>query len=63
MNGKSQPAILVYFLVGNNQSCGLSGTARENGSSSTLLDSTTGYTRNSGQATMCRISIPGPAHV
>lgn len=64
MDGSSQPAILVYFLTGKNQQCGLPGVARENGGSDVLVTSTTGYTRNSGtQATLCRVTVSGPAHV
>ena len=64
MNGESQPAILVYFLIGTNQQCGVPGVALQSPDSNTLVSSSTGYTRNSGtNATMCRVSIPGPVHL
>ena len=63
MNGVVQPAVLIYFLEGTSQQCGLAGVAVMNGSGSILITSSTGYTEanfNSSGKTHCRVSIPGP---
>jgi prepilin-type N-terminal cleavage/methylation domain-containing protein len=64
MDGVSRPARLVYYLFGTAQQCGVPGVATENGSPSTLVSSTTGYSLADASGTgktVCFISIPGPA--
>ena len=60
MNGTTQPLILVYYLIGLNQSCGLSGVTNSGGN--TMVTSPNPYTGNDGASgtTSCVISIPGP---
>ena len=62
LNSQPQPAILLYWLFGTSQQCGLGGVTQEVGGASTLVSSTTGYTvaDDSGK-TRCRISVPGPS--
>jgi type IV pilus assembly protein PilA len=61
-NDDSRPVVLVYFLFGKNQQCGISGVMSTG--SPNYITSTTGYTfyQNIDDTTECRISIPGPAH-
>ncbi|MFZ1243053.1 MAG: prepilin-type N-terminal cleavage/methylation domain-containing protein [Candidatus Saccharimonas sp.] len=58
-NGVSLPALIIYFLNGNSQSCGLSNVAAGWGANTF---STTGYTANDNiqGKTICLVSIPGP---
>lgn len=62
MDGKVQPAYLVYHLKGANQPCGVPGVSST--TTMTTTTSTTGYTYNdtwNGVAiTDCYVSIPGP---
>ena len=62
-NGDPQPALLVYYLSGKNQQCGVPGVMRGTATSNVYLSSTTGYhSYNSGlDKTICYINIPGPA--
>lgn len=61
--GITQPAILIYYLQGENQQCELPGVITRNGDSLISEMSTTGYTLgNAGDSgkTLCFITIPGP---
>ena len=59
LSGVSRPAILIYWLQGTNQQCGVQGVIVESGA--TLSPSTTGYTVGSDSGkTRCEVSIPGP---
>ena len=60
MNGVTQPLILVYYLIGTNQSCSLSGITNSGGN--TMLTSPYAYTGNDASTgtTSCAITIPGP---
>ncbi len=58
-SGESRPVILIYWLQGTNQQCGLPGVITESGD--TLIPSTNGYTVGSDNGkTRCEVSIPGP---
>lgn len=61
--GVNQPAILIYYLRGENQQCELPGVIASDGDSLISEMSTTGYTLgNAGGSgkTLCFITIPGP---
>lgn len=59
LNGEARPAIILYYLQGTNQQCGLPAT---NSWGQAMLSSTTGYTTgNTDGKTSCFISIPGPS--
>ena len=63
ISGESQPVIIGYWLEGQNRSCGLPNVLHSTSLSTSL--STTGYTDgNHGDSgrTLCRVSVPGPAH-
>lgn len=61
INGESQPAILLYWLRGSAQKCGLSPILSAWGTPDGAITSTTGYTASSPAGkTMCFVSIPGP---
>ena len=59
------PAVLLYWLQGTSQSCGLSGvTSIPGGNTAVLNSTTTAYTLandSSSGKTLCLISIPGPS--
>lgn len=61
-NGISQPAILTYYLAGQNQQCGLPGVMYYT-ADNTAITSTAGYTRSdtANNQTGCQINIPGPS--
>ena len=61
-NTATQPLLMVYFLQGANQNCGLAGVTTF--AWPDTVTSTTGYTVNnvdSSGKTLCWISIPGPS--
>ena len=63
-NGESRPAMLVYWLHGKNQKCGIDGVMNKGGDNS-VGEATTppnGYTNGNTPVgrTRCYISIPGP---
>lgn len=63
VDGVRRPAILIYYLQGVNQQCGLSGVITRNGDSLISETSTTGYTLgNAGESgkTLCFVTMPGP---
>ena len=63
INDESQPVMIGYWLEGQNKSCGLPSVLYSTALSTSL--STTGYTdgNHSGSGkTLCRVSVPGPAH-
>ena len=61
-NGETQPAMLLYWLNGSSQNCGMSGILNGWGTPTAAVTTTTGYTANSPAGkTMCFVSIPGPA--
>lgn len=65
VNGVSQPALIIYYLQGLNQQCGVSGVVRPDPvgdtTSTTLASSTNGYSIGSaGGKTVCFISLPKP---
>jgi prepilin-type N-terminal cleavage/methylation domain-containing protein len=60
LSGASQPMIMIYYLQGNNQKCGLSNVVEYSWPDPDL--STTGNSSNYSTMTRCWISIPGPAH-
>lgn len=57
--GSSQPLLMVYFLSGLNQNCGVNNVSVYTWPN--LILSTTGYSSNSGGATRCWVSVPGPS--
>ncbi len=58
-NGDVQPAIVVYWLFGTGQQCGISNVVS---GWTTGVSSTTGYSSaNDGGQTLCYIYIPGPS--
>ncbi len=59
-NGASRPAVLVYFIKGNNE-CGVANVS--NSGSSTMASSTTGKTsyNSATDISTCVVSIEGPA--
>lgn len=62
MDGVPQPAVLLYYLQGVNQSCGMSGVT--NGFGPDMARSTENYTiGDSGGSgkTACVVTIPGPS--
>ena len=62
IDGVSQPAVLIYWLQGTSQSCGISGVVASQSAIDTTL-STTGYTAASQSGkTRCDVIVPGPAH-
>lgn len=61
-NGAPQPAVLLYWLSGTNQQCGVSGVTSP--AFGALTPSTTGYTDGNDASTgktLCVITIPGPS--
>lgn len=64
INGsESQPLFIIYYLIGKNQACGLSGVVQQDGPNN-YKPSSTGYSayNSSLDKTTCYISVPGPAH-
>ncbi len=63
-NDESRPVMLIYWLHGKNQKCGIDGVMNKGGDSSTGEATTppNGYTNGNHPAgrTLCYISIPGP---
>lgn len=61
-NGVTQPAILTYFLSGQNQQCGLPGVMQAT-AVNVMITSATGYYANdtANNQTACQINIPGPS--
>lgn len=55
----SQPMLMVYYLSGTNQQCGLSNVSVYTWPH--LYLSTTGFSSNTNGATRCWISVPGPS--
>lgn len=64
VDGVSRPAVIIYYLQGLNQNCGVSNVLADadgTGMVNTRI-STTGYTSgNAGGKTVCYVSLPGPA--
>lgn len=60
VNGQSQPAILIYWLQGSGQSCGLPGVLAGVGDATVFA--TNPYSASNSTRTTCYITIPGPAH-
>ena len=62
-NNESQPAYLIYHLLGLYRKCGVPGVMSRVGPS-THISSTTGYYMQDSVhgKTLCYVSIPGPAH-
>lgn len=61
-NGAPQPAVLLYWLSGTNQQCGMSGVTSP--AFGALVAATTGYTDGNDASTgktLCVITIPGPS--
>jgi len=58
LNGTVQPLVIVYFLVGNSQKCGLPNVTSSGGG--TMFSSASGYTATSATVTTCVVSITGP---
>ena len=63
-NGESRPAVLMYYLDGLNQNCGVPEVMNNWGTPPTpAVNSTTGWTGNLDiNKTVCFVSIPGPVH-
>ena len=61
MDSISRPFMVVYWLNGTNQQCGMSGVVVQSGN--TLTPSSTGYSagNSAGGKTLCKISVPGPS--
>ena len=64
-NGESQPVLLLYWLYGTNQKCGVNGVMSSWGglTDAPAVTSPTGYTSGNNPAgrTMCFVSVPGPS--
>lgn len=60
MEGQPAPVLFIYYLKGDTQDCGGIGNLA-NGTGTTLTKATVNYSGSSGGATICSISVPGPA--
>ena len=61
-DGESKPVLLMYYLDGVSQNCGVSGVMSSWGTPTPAITSTTGWTGNAVNKTVCFVSIPGPVH-
>lgn len=60
LNGVSQPMLILYYLSGTSQKCGVDNVV--NYTWPALTSSTTGYTQNTANGnTRCWASVPGPS--
>lgn len=59
-DGQPRPAILMYYLQGQNQACNMTGVMLGWGSPTSATPSTTGYSSNDAASgkTVCFVSIP-----
>lgn len=59
----SQPAVLIYYLQGRNQDCGVTGVIQDVGATDLLqtVRSTNNYSNGDAQGkTVCYVTVPGP---
>lgn len=61
MDGISRPFMVIYWLNGINQQCGIPGVVVQSGSTLTLSSTGNSASNSAGGKTLCRISIAGPS--